>query len=428
MIKRPRFYYGWVIVVVMALAGFTQSAETFNVLGVFFKPITQEFGWSRGDFAGAVGIGSLLGGVVALFVGPLLDRFGPRWALVIALGMLGVVYVSMAEMTTLWQLYVLQIMGRMLNLGVLGIAAGVVIPKWFILKRGRAVAMASIGVNAGAVVLPLGAQFLIDVWSWRVAAVGVAVILWTVSLLPAALFLRRQPEDIGLLPDGARNQEQQGQGSGPTSGPRAGKASQERSFALHEAYRLWPFYLLTLAMALGWLVRTGVTLNLIPYLTDRGLSPNLAVVIVALQAATGAVGALASGFLSERFNARWALVLDFAMIAGGLAWLLLVRSAPMAVAWSMVWGFCFGGIMALQPVIYANYFGRHHLGSIQGVARAAQTVTQAAGPFVAAFAYDATGTYIPAFVAFGVAAVLAALSVALASAPARRTPMVAATA
>ena len=102
-----RLYYGWVIVAVVALAGFTQTAESFPVLGVFLKPITEEFGWSRSLYTGAMTIGTVLGGALALGIGPLLDRYGGRWALVVAFTILGAIWVLMAAIQTLWQFYVL---------------------------------------------------------------------------------------------------------------------------------------------------------------------------------------------------------------------------------------------------------------------------------------------------------------------------------
>jgi MFS family permease len=127
--KKPRFYYGWVIVLVVALTGFTHSAETFPVLGVFLKPITQEFGWSRSVFTGSMTIRTLLGAVVAIGVGPYLDRYGPRWLITGALFVLGVTLLLMGRITNLWQFYTLQILGRVLAMGVLSIATAVVVPK-----------------------------------------------------------------------------------------------------------------------------------------------------------------------------------------------------------------------------------------------------------------------------------------------------------
>ena len=121
------------------LVGFTQTAGTFNVLGVFMSPITAEFNWNRTTFAGAIGIGSLLGGVISPLIGPLVDRYGPRWALVIAFAIMGLTFGLMAWMTSLWHFYTLQVIGRMLNIGVVAVATSVIIPKWFIERRGRAV-------------------------------------------------------------------------------------------------------------------------------------------------------------------------------------------------------------------------------------------------------------------------------------------------
>ena len=123
-----RLYYGWVIVAVVALAGFTQTAESFPVLGVFLKPITEEFGWSRSLYTGAMTIGTVLGGALALGIGPLLDRYGGRWALVVAFTILGAIWVLMAAIQTLWQFYVLQILARTIMIGVVGLGMGVIIP------------------------------------------------------------------------------------------------------------------------------------------------------------------------------------------------------------------------------------------------------------------------------------------------------------
>ena len=138
---QARFYYGWVIVVVVALAGFTQSAETYPVLGVFLKPMTDEFGWSRSVFAGAMSIGTILGGFLALGIGPLVDRYGPRWILTFAFIILGATLALLGGITTLWQYYALQIIGRVMTMGVIAMAMQVIIPKWFVAKRGRTVAL-----------------------------------------------------------------------------------------------------------------------------------------------------------------------------------------------------------------------------------------------------------------------------------------------
>jgi sugar phosphate permease len=200
-----RFYYGWVIVATVGLASFSQAAGFFPVLGVLLKPMTAEFGWSRTVFTAATTLGTLAGALAALFVGGIVDRVGGRWLLTAALFLLGLTYVLMAFMQDLWQFYALQIFGRMLTMGVISLALRVIIPKWFIARRGPAVAIAGMGGMLGNTLTPLYVQAVVGMADWRTATFVAGAAIWAVSVIPVALFLRRQPEDMGLLPDGVRD-------------------------------------------------------------------------------------------------------------------------------------------------------------------------------------------------------------------------------
>jgi MFS family permease len=134
---KPRFYYGWIIVVVIGLGGFTQSAESYPILGVFMKPITEEFQWSRTIFSGSTLIGTLIGGLVAMLVGSMIDRLGARWTLTAAFAVLGCLLILMVFINAFWQFYMLQIIGRALTMGILALALGIVVPKWFNYQAGR---------------------------------------------------------------------------------------------------------------------------------------------------------------------------------------------------------------------------------------------------------------------------------------------------
>jgi len=410
----PRFYYGWVIVAVVALGGFTQSAETFNVLSVFLKPITSEFGWDRTTFAGAMSIGSLLGGAIALGIGPLIDRFGSRVALGIAFAILGAVFVLMNWVTTLWEFYALQIVGRMMTNGVIGVAVSIVIPKWFIAKRGRAVAMTSVGSQAGAALTPLYVQFLVSISGWRVAAVVAGLVIWVMSMIPSMLFLRRKPEDMGLLPDGVD----------PGLADLRSNAAQSRepaiSLSLAQARKTKALYLLTASICTTWAIRTGTTLHMIPYFTDHGFSDAAAVFVLVVYSTSGAGGAIVWGLASDRFGARLSLTLDCVLIGFGMLFMLLASSSmPVALVWAVFWGMTLSGQMTLQRVIFADYFGRGRLGSIQGFVTVFQTVAQALGPIVASLAYDSTQSYTMSFLGFAVASLVGGVFVYLAKPPGR---------
>ena len=398
---------------------FTQQAETFNVLSVLVKPMSEEFGWSRTTFGGAMALGTLFGGVVALFLGPLMDRFGPRVALTIAFAVLGAVFMLTALITTLWEFYVLQVVARMMTSGVIGVASAIIIPKWFIEKRGRAVALGSVGAQAGAAITPLYVQVLVSVSGWRVAVLVAGIAIWVVSLLPTALFMRRQPEDIGLLPDGAQPHDDETSDGRPAA-PRNDLREPEASLPLSVVRRLPSFYLLTIAVSMTWLIRTGVTLHFIPYFTDHGFSPAIAVLVLATYSTTGMAGALIWGASADRFGARLSFVVDCLLIGVGLLLLLVAATSMLAAfAWAAFWGMTLTGSITLQRVIYADYYGRQHLGSIQGLVTLVQTIAQAIGPIAGGLAYDVSGSYVPAFSAFAIAGFAAGVFVFLARPPAR---------
>jgi sugar phosphate permease len=413
--RDPRFYYGWVIVAVVALGGFTQSAETFNVLSVFLKPITSEFGWDRTTFAGAMSIGSLLGGVIALAIGPLIDRFGSRTALGIAFAILGAVFVLMYWVTSLWEFYALQIIGRMVTNGVIGIAMSIVIPQWFIAKRGRAVAITSVGSQAGAALTPIYVQFLVTIGGWRVAALVAGLAIWLISLLPSVFLLRRRPEDMGLLPDGVKP----GLSDLRSSTSRAREPTV--SFSFSEAKKTKALYLLTASICTTWAIRTGTTLHMIPFFTDHGFSDASAVSILVLYSASGAAGAILWGLAADKYGARLSLVTDCVLIGFGVLFLMLFasNSMPLALTWAVVWGLTLSGQITLQRVIFADYFGRTRLGSIQGFVTVFQTIAQAAGPLIASIAYDSTQSYTSSFLVFAFASFGGAIFAYLAKPPVR---------
>lgn len=413
-VSTRRFYYGWVIVAVVALAGFTQSAETFPVLSVFLKPITADFGWSRSVFTAPMTIGTLLGGLVAIGIGPLIDRFGPRWILVIGFFTLGSVLILMSQISELWQFYLLQILGRMMTMGVIAMATQIIIPKWFITKRGRAVALGQLGGRAGNAITPLYAQFLVTHGSWRLAAAVSGIIVWGISLLPSAIFLRRRPEDMSLLPDGVTAEEALEREAAFT---RAEIPTREHSMNVKQVIRLKSFYLLVASLALMSFFTPALHLHMIPYLTDLGINDAVAVTVMAISSISGALGSLAFGFIAERLSVRLMMVVAFILLALSYLFLLTIDSTILALMWGIFVGISQGGIFTLQQIIFADYYGRDSLGAIRGIVWPIQLAFNAFGPLVTSMAYDITGGYQFIFSIFGVMSLISGMLIFLARPP-----------
>ncbi len=407
--QEKKIYYGWVIVGVIALSGFANSAETLPVISVFLKPITEDFGWNRSVFTGAITVGTLLGGFFSMATGPVVDRYGPRWVLVIGFTVLGALLMTMAAISTLWHLYTLQVLARVVAMGAIGLTVTAVVPKWFVSKRGIAVAVSGIGERAGQTITPLYAQLLISNAGWRPALVVTGIVTWVVSIAPSLLFLRRRPEDMGLLPDGVTAEER------PVT---SNVKQRDINFTVKEVVKLRSFYLLATGLTLISLPTNGLMFHLVSFLTDRDFSAGYAVTVLAMFSTGGAIGSMLFGLLVGRFNIRLILVGNYLLMGMGYIVLLSVHSATLGLAWGLIHGTLQGGSFMMQQVIFADYYGRNSLGAIRGITRPAQMATNALGPLAAAVAYDATSSYSLVLCIFTVVAIVAAMFIFTAIPPA----------
>lgn len=368
------------------------------------KPMTEEFGWTRGTFTAGMTIGSFLGGFLSLALGPLVDKHGGKWILTAGAFIVGATLILTAFVTTLWQFFALQVIARTVNMSAVVLTMQVAIPKWFIRKRGRAVAIGGIGNMAGNAITPLYIQFFVGNIGWRAAAAISGLFVWVVSLLPTILLFRRSPEDLGLLPDGETEKTQAETLQERTKFPTV--LNSNLSLTIGQVLHQKSFYLIVMAFTLATAVGSSLNLHTAPYLSDRGLDPSNAVYIVALFQTCAALGNLLMGFLVERFPARVVLTINFLLSAIGFLVLLYVQSPGMAVLWGAYAGFIAGGMHPLQVVILPDYYGRDSLGTIRGVMSPLTQSANAFGPLAAAIAFDMAGDYVIIFVVYGLLYIL----------------------
>ncbi len=411
----PRLFYGWVIVGVFVVGGLVQSGQFNPSIGVFVKPITDDFGWDRSVFIGALSLGTVIGGVGALFVGPMLDRFGPRWIVAAGFAMVGGGFIGLSRVNELWQLFISLVVLRIALQGILNLSLSVTVGKWFVRMRGRAMAVAALGQRGGNGTTPIYAQALITHFGWRVSTLTLGVLALASTLLPTILLLRRRPEDMALRPDGAKTQAKPPPLGMIEEPPR----DDEVSFTLGQALRTPAFYAVMLSITMGMFVVSGINVNFLAYLSDQGLSPGTAVFVVTVWSFVGTLGVVGAGFLVDRYPMRY--VLSFTYLGFGLVFFLLLEidNLGIAMVYAVLYGLVFGCFVTSNMVIYAKYFGRESLGSISGVTQLVHTFANALGPLIAALAFDATGEYRVAFASFiGVAFTVAI--VVLVTKPPRR--------
>lgn len=384
-------YYGWVIVWVTVLSAIASGVIVNPTIGVFIKPLTEEFGWSRSLIAGAVAIGTMLGGGLALVIGPIIDKFGARWVLFIGFLLMGALLIALSGVYHLWQFYIIIIITRLLLQGIINLTNQTVLAKWFVRKRGRALAYGNLGQRFGQGAVPFVVQIIISAASWRMAAAAMGIFAWCLTLIPVLLWMRRQPEDMGLHPDG--DQRVDGMEVRPASNSTRNQASSEIHFTLAQALRTKTFYVLTATLCLTSFVNTGVNFNLIPYLSDQGLTDSQAVTILLIWSFTGIPAALFSGLLVERLSVQWVIVGFQAGMIIGTVLLLSVDILWIGVVFALVHGASFAGSLLAQQVILADYYGSAHLGALRGVVLPWQMAANAIGPLAATLVFDIRGDY-----------------------------------
>ena len=403
--RRP--YYGWIIVGVSFLIGFTESGVFQNILSIFMKPMVDEFGWSRASITGAIAFGSLAGGLLSLAVGPILDRHGPRmiafWGiLLLSLGLGAMMFVN-----HLWQFYLFFGTGRMVAIGVLSLVTSVSIANWFVRLRGRAMGITKIGDRLGSALLPLMVQFMIVALGWRMAWGTLGAVVFLMSGIPALVFLRHRPEDMGLSPDGASLASDKSP-TQPAGRSDTSPDDSEPVWTRAQAARTRAFWVLTTLNSLIPFAQAGINFHIYPFLTDHGFSATIAVWIITTVAVSGMAGSVAWGILAERFRIQNLLAAN--VIANGMIFLLFYWAIQFKLDGALgtviifllagLHGILHGGRNPMIPVIWANFFGRRSLGSIYSLGNPFYFTANAIGPVFAGLFFDLFGSYTFPFYCF----------------------------
>ncbi|MBI2918173.1 MAG: MFS transporter [Chloroflexi bacterium] len=391
-ITSHRTFYGWWIVLLAFLGGIMGRIDLW-VFGLFVVPIQDDLGWSRMAITGAVTVSLVSQGIAGPLLGPLMDRRNGSRLLMVAGGLLGGAALMAAGMSrSLVQFY----LAYGLVFGIVGVTYGelmsnVMVPKWFIRRRGRAVALAALGYPMAAPTLVPAIQLVIAHWGWRSGFWALGLATWLLVVPLAAWKMRRAPEDLGLHPDGDPQ---------PRPGPTVFGASHDTSWPWHLAARTPTLWLLVAALSLATAAVSAVSVHRIPYLQDAGLPAAVAAAVITVSGTSAIVTKMGWGFLIERLPVRYVLVGCFAALTGGVLVMLSITSAPMAFLWALWWGGTVSGLVPLQSVVFATYYGRGFLGGIRGRVQPPVLLAQALAPLLPAFIHDRSGSYGLAFWVF----------------------------
>ncbi len=395
--KRTKIFYGWWLVGIAIISSFSSMSLGQAIPGVFMEPITNEMGWPVSQFYAGISCGTIAGGIMAIIVGPLVDRQGPRKLMIIgaicaSLGML-----ALSNLSTLWQFILFQIFCSALGWTFFSpLVVNTTVNKWFVLKRGWALAIGSAGISMAGIITPKAMTLIVDNFSWRTGYETLAAAI-LVLIIPAALLTRSRPENYGLLPDGVDPNEI----SASLSKTRAAIAADDRqSYTRYQAIRSRAFWLLIVGFGLNGAALTSVLLHAIPFATTSGFTRAIAAWGVSINGLGNLSSKAVWGWGLQKIHGRILVAIAFSISSTGVLILItaaLLHNMPLLFLGFYLYGFGFGGSVPLSEFLFARYFGRKNIGAIRGIGIPVSLICSASAPILTGLWFDFVGSYTGAF-------------------------------
>lgn len=384
-VKKNNIFYGWIIVLLASFATFLSGPGQTYSNSAFIDQYIQSFGWSRTEVSSLYSIATLCSGFLITFMGRFVDKFGQR-------AMLGIVSILFAFacffnsfVSNTWMLLIGFFFIRFLGQGSMTLIPNTLVPQWFIQKRGRAMSFMAIGSFSSAAIFPIANTWMINKWDWQTTWQ-----IWGVLLLifaPIAIIgIRNKPEEVGVLPDGTYSQKKNKE-------EKATNLDFEIDWTLKEAMRTKAFWAILMCVGIPALVNTAITFHLISIFSESQLAPQLGATVLSLMALVGFPISFLSGFILEKVKTNLLLGVIFLTQTVYIILLVNCHNVTLAIVFGIIWGVSNGIERITLNIIWSNYFGRKHLGTITGVAMMVTVIGSALGPLPLGIGFDQFHSY-----------------------------------
>jgi MFS family permease len=379
------FYYGWVNVVLAALAMVGTLPGRTHGLGLVTEPLLEDLHLDRIDFAQINLWATLIGAVFCLPAGWFIDRWGTRLTTVLVVLALGLTVGAMSVTTSVVALFLLITLTRGFGQSALSVVSIAMVGKWFKRRVGLAMGVYSVLIGILFAVAFRLVGYAVKEQGWRTAWWEIAIAL-IAGLVPITwLLVRSTPESCGIAPD---------EDELPS-----GERTPATGLRLNEALQTPAFWIFALGTSLYGLVSSGLGLFNVAILKERGFDYDTYLEIQIISMCVGLVSQLASGWIAWRWSMRRLMALAMFLYAGSLVALPHVETLGELRMYGVAMGVAGGAIMVVFFAIWGHAFGRAHLGWIQGAAQKATVVSSAVGPLLFAECFARTGSYNATFYA-----------------------------
>jgi len=393
-------------VAIVFTAHFMSVGTAFYAMNAFMEPLCAAHAWSRTEVNLALTLGTLFGFFGQFVFGTLVMRLGPRLLMLTGSLAAGLALILLGRTDALWSFYILYVLLYLSNGAYGGIVANTAVSNWFVLKRGRALGVATAGISLSGAVLPLVTMILIVKTDLAGAFMWLGLMVLTVAPL-SWLVIRDWPEDYGLAPDGqaplaesswrpeGRSESRPNEASAPAKRPPV----RQPFWTPARLVRTSAFWKLGISFALVQITLVGIMSQLKPRFVDLGFGDMTAMGMMCTTAFLGAVGKYVWGVFCDRYESKYVVAVLIGANALGLILGLLPGSLLALILFILIFGFAMGGVMSTLPIMVADLFGRE---SFAAVLRFVSLflILQLFGYIIVGLSYDHLGSYDPAYILY----------------------------
>lgn len=389
---RPNFYYGWLVLGTAALGAFIATGVAQTVLGAVQDLIAQDMGWDRSAIAFAATAGTWISGLTMPLVGRLVDRYGPRYMMFAAALVVAAAFFALSGVQSVWQFYIAYIIARSFaGPNLQNVVPRTVAVNFFRRKRNLALGITALNRIGGEAVNIQIITLIAGMLSWRAAYITLGCLALPLAV-PLALVMRKRPEDIGLLPDGAAAEP-------PQRAHSSGGAVQAADFdwRAREVMFVPAFWFIVWGEFLAVSTTAAVGFQVVPFLSDAGLSQTSAAAALTVGVLLGGLSVPLWGHLSDKFTIKRLTIAALAATAAATLAFALTEARSVGFYITIAWGIASGAIPVVGSMMLGNYFGRTSFGTLTGLTGPFRTAAMGLGPAMGALLFNLTGGYTAMF-------------------------------
>jgi len=402
---RDRIFYGWIIVAAIIVSGFVMMGANSS-FGVFFKSLEETFNLTRASTSGVLSVRMVFNAIAAFLGGWAIDRYGPKKVFSVMGFFIGLSLLLTGLTTQAWQLFITYGLLISIGTGAIYVVMTSSVLHWFDRKRGLALGISGAGGGIGtAVILPLSAS-LISSLGWRNTSKLLGVVSWLI-MFPIAQLFKRSPQEMGVLPDG----EQPGSQAYASEPETATQSRSQPSLSqVLRTRNLWTILFIWLVMAFSSFF---IITHIVPHAIDIGYSEVESAVILSIGGIATIAGRLFFGIISDRVSVKGVAIVSSLIQAAAIICLVWTEDLRLLYLFGFIHGLTFGGFGISITVLISRAFGLGDIGKVLGFLEIGIFIGGAIGPYLGGYIFDTTGSYSPAFLIMGAAAVLRILLVVL---------------